>query len=1471
MISRTLGALSITVIICASSVAQPPPPPPLGPEISPGPGYSWHGSPWNMLGDGPFGGPTGLWDGPGCAPELPPLADDLAQACREGNLAAVRAAVEQDATVLFLLDPAGRDMLQIAAAAGHEELALYLLEQATRDQETEGYSGPDGQAWGAELRMYAACRAALGAAEGGHHSIFLRLQSMDADLSAALVLAAQTSPLAVKRLLEWNPGGWDGEALAGTLEAAIRAGRLSIVQQLIRAGASPQPADYRDPLRTAVFSGNARVVEYLLSRGAAPTQSSSDYSLLHEAAERGHADVVRLLIETGMDINEADERGRTPLHAACGAVDRADLVRLLLDAGADPTTIDDQGLTPLELAVSAGSVESTTLLADHLRPADPETADIALATARAFRACMDDDVDTVSRLVVADSRLLVQRDIEGDMPLHVAAGAGSARVVEYLLGAGAEVSALSDDGSPPLLRACRGHLGIPRAFFGDISGGQMQELLEEDADFAQWLQSADDREKQADRVVELLLEAGADANAADDGGYVAMTVAAELADWDLVERLLRHGASIDGPVGRSLLICALQTPEALERLEAAGIDTRALAAAIGARSDLMGMIVPWDSPEGVAAWLDLGIDVNAAGYDGSTLLHWAARLGQVEIAQLLIERHANINATDDEGNTPLHGAVWERQPEMVGLLIERGADPLMANTEGYSPLYYAAAHRGEEMTRILLEAADLQPDDQTQRLLRSAALREAILTDDTDRVRGLLQADPTLTTYAYSGECPYPDQTTPLHIAARSGSREIIEILLSAGASANATDGYGNTPLHEAADAGDPEAAASRPEAVAALLEAGAGPNAVDDYSNTPLLSALGGGAGMEVVNLLIRAGADVNAADDDGEAPVHRAVRSGDPGILEALLRAGADLTAVDGEGNTALFHAAYGALGSRQESEEQCDPTATAQYLLAHGVDIAAANNSGQTALHVAVGLQAIDLVRMLLEHGADPSARDAEGATPLHQLSVYGSDWGLEPVFRALIEAGADVNALDAEGRTPLHRAVESCEEPAARVLLELGADPQIRNPEGVTPLQAAVCARSMELVRLLIAHGGAPDSAEAERVLDAAICVCSLGGGSSGTGAGVCRRMLARQPGLLQYRFPDGAGLLHQAVSEGDVGSVRVLLSAGADPNARDNDGCTPLHRAYSDMMLPGLWPMEPGASPVQLPDDRLVSLLEAAGANLSAVDASGNSILHSLAVASSAQRVAHFIGKGLDPGVANAVGGTPLHTAAIHDNTEAARALIAGGASVNAADTLGRTPLHAAAENGAEDIVEVLVDKGARLDARDKDGIQPIHLAATGRHCRWAAIKVYVEAGADIRATDNAGNTPLHHAAQADAQEVAGYLLEQGTDVDARNAEGLTALHIASGKGNGLLVRRFLEHGARVRIRDGAGRTALHHAAAAGHLRVIHALLTETSPADARFLLHSRDEAGRTPLDCAREANHARAVAILQGAAKEAAR
>jgi len=59
---------------------------------------------------------------------------------------------------------------------------------------------------------------------------------------------------------------------------------------------------------------------------------------LHRAAERGHLDVVKLLLEHGADPNVQDDEGETPLHHAAAWRDNVDIVRLLLEHGADPGT-----------------------------------------------------------------------------------------------------------------------------------------------------------------------------------------------------------------------------------------------------------------------------------------------------------------------------------------------------------------------------------------------------------------------------------------------------------------------------------------------------------------------------------------------------------------------------------------------------------------------------------------------------------------------------------------------------------------------------------------------------------------------------------------------------------------------------------------------------------------------------------------------------------------------------------------------------------------------------------------------------------------------------------------------------------------------------------------------------------------------------------------------------------------------------
>jgi ankyrin repeat protein len=131
--------------------------------------------------------------------------------------------------------------------------------------------------------------------------------------------------------------------------------------------------------------------------------------------------------------------------------------------------------------------------------------------------------------------------------------------------------------------------------------------------------------------------------------------------------------------------------------------------------------------------------------------------------------------------------------------------------------------------------------------------------------------------------------------AAGNGDVDAAERLMSAGAAADAEDGFGNTPLHRAAMHGHIE--------VARLLlrehSAEINRRNIDGY--TPLhLAALIGHLGE--VRILLEHSAGSNIKTADGDTPLHYAAGKGQPEIVELLLRAGADVNSRNNRGDTPL-----------------------------------------------------------------------------------------------------------------------------------------------------------------------------------------------------------------------------------------------------------------------------------------------------------------------------------------------------------------------------------------------------------------------------------------------------------------------------------------------------------------------------------------------------------------------------------------
>jgi hypothetical protein len=123
-----------------------------------------------------------------------------------------------------------------------------------------------------------------------------------------------------------------------------------------------------EKLLDAVIEGDAARVRELLRKGANVNAKHGDYDStpLHVAALWGHAEVARLLLDHGADVNSRSKDGWTPLHYAA-AFGYADVARLLLERGADPSIKDDKGRTPLDVARERGYEEVVRVIEEYKR------------------------------------------------------------------------------------------------------------------------------------------------------------------------------------------------------------------------------------------------------------------------------------------------------------------------------------------------------------------------------------------------------------------------------------------------------------------------------------------------------------------------------------------------------------------------------------------------------------------------------------------------------------------------------------------------------------------------------------------------------------------------------------------------------------------------------------------------------------------------------------------------------------------------------------------------------------------------------------------------------------------------------------------------------------------------------------------------------------------------------------------------
>ena len=343
----------------------------------------------------------------------------------------------------------------------------------------------------------------------------------------------------------------------------------------------------------------------------------------------------------------------------------------------------------------------------------------------------------------------------------------------------------------------------------------------------------------------------------------------------------------------------------------------------------------------------------------------------------------------------------------------------------------------------------------------------------------------------------------------------------------------------------------------------------------------------------------------------------------------------------------------------------------------------------------------------------------------------------------------------------------------------------------------------------------------------------------------------------------AARLHHAAADGKIEHVKLLISEGADVNARDQKGLTPAlialdacELAMVDLLVEkGADTTTPHLAAYTGDLRGIKSLLEKDGP----VDSlEGLTLLHAASAGGHIDVVEYLIAEGFEATATTEDNKTtPLHLVAVSGHEEVAGLLIDKGANVNAKDGRGCAPLYLAAQYGDIEVAQALLAEGADPNQENSNGKTPLQAAAGNGH--RAIAQLLIEAGAEVNQEDSEGETPLYQAAWNGHRAIAELLIEAGAEVNAQknNKWGETPLHYATWGGHEDVAELLIARGANVNARDNEQGTPLHFAANRGHKDVLELLLAKGADVNAR------NQGGDNPLLIAKAKGHKELVELLR--------
>ena len=577
-------------------------------------------------------------------------------------------------------------------------------------------------------------------------------------------------------------------------------------------------------------------------------------------------------------------------------------------------------------------------------------------------------------------------------------------------------------------------------------------------------------------------------------------------------------------------------------------------------------------------------------------------------------------------------------------------------------------------------------------------------------------------------------------------------------------------------------------------------------------------------VERLLKKDININVADTEGakNTALIYAAGSGHKDVVKTLVDAGADINARNEEGETAIIKSVFAINFEQINGKNYNNYNEIIDILINENANLKYETSNKQTALMLAPNGLRSKLIKKVKDNRGN--VKDAFGDYPL----IYAASKNDIYLLRTLISERADINQQDEKGDTALMIASFWGRYSIAKALIDGKAKLNITNKKGDSALKNAVYNKHYNIADALI---------KAKADLNIKI----------------------GNENLLLY-------LSKNANNYDYSGSIRNMITAGVDVNARDENGNTALINIVSGK-----------EDRNQLKKMRAVI---SGRANVNIQNKDGLTALMLIASSGNESSIRALISAKPNMDAEDKDGNTALIYAVQNNNVGGAKAIIRGKPNLNKQNKDGNTALMIASENGLEELVRSLISAKANLDMQNNKGDTALLLSVYNK--KNNVVKILIDAGADINIKNKENKdilavirrgydylniieivSPISlkeenfiDYAKSDINGVKNLLNDKSINIDAQNKFGDTALIKASFNGQSDIVSMLLEANAGLNFQDNFGHTALIDASRQGYDEVAKQLI------DAKANLNIQNIYGKTALILASLYNHSDIVKLL---------